>query len=199
MWYFLRHGKTSENDLHIAQGRLDTPLSDVGREQAAIVATRLSFIPPPEVIYSSPLLRAKETVEILTDTLHLPVVYDDNLMEWSLGETEGDTLENFQKKNPGFEIRWNDFEFRYPGGESKRELSERAIRFVKRLRSESRVPLVVGHQGNLNYVIVEALGLPATAAIPFRLGNCGVAIIKPGQVYNRLVLFQGEGNMPWDK
>ena len=198
MWWFLRHGATAENVLHKIQGHLDTPLSEAGRAQAHVLADRFAFDPRPEIIFTSPLKRAKVTAEILAAALNLQVVEVEDLKEWSLGEAEGDTLENYVKKNPGFEIRWDDFEFHYPGGETKRELAERATRFVASLRNENRIPLIVAHQAILHYIINAALGLPPTAAVPFRLGNCGLAAIKPGPVYNRLVLFQGENKMPWD-
>ena len=199
MWWFLRHGETEKNISHIVQGHLDIPLSPTGLNQIRHFISQIQLDPPPQIVFASPLVRARVTAETIANRYGISEVkVCDDLIEWSLGEAEGDTLENYLKENPGFQIRWDDFDFRYPGGESKRELSQRAVRFVDFLRTEARVPLIVAHQAILNYVISAALGIPDSAAMPFRLGNCGLAAIKPGLPYGRLVLFQGKYRMPWD-
>ncbi len=198
MWWFLRHGATEFNRHHRIQGKSDIPLSDLGRQQAHQLVDTTQFDPLPEIIYSSPLLRARNTAEVVANALKLPLILDERLMEWNCGDAEGESLEAYLQNHPDFSIVWDDLDFRYPHGESKRELCHRGSEFVAMLRNETRVPLVVAHQAILNCVIFSALGLPESPAMPLRLGNCGLALIKPGIPYGRMILFQGAHTMPWD-
>ena len=92
----VRHGLTDWNREGRFQGHLDPPLSDDGREQARLIATRLaaSAKEPARRIVSSPLLRALETAEIIAEALGLPtdkVVRDARLRELGQGAWEGRT------------------------------------------------------------------------------------------------------------
>lgn len=195
----MRHAATDANHGHIIQGRRDVSLSETGRRQVAVLSESLTFVPSPDTLLCSPLQRAIETAKPLSERFAIPIQIDERLIEWSLGEAEGDTLEGYLHKNPDFKIRWDDMSFRYPGGESKQELANRAKYFVSDLRnSQCQSPLIIGHQAILNFVISFALNLPESAGMPFRLGNCGYAIVKPGLPYGRLVSFTGDPDLPWD-
>ena len=64
MLYIMRHGKTEWNELHKLQGRTDIPLNEEGRkmaEQAREKYKDVSF----DICYCSPLIRARETAEIV--------------------------------------------------------------------------------------------------------------------------------------
>ncbi|XP_039835549.1 phosphoglycerate mutase-like protein 4 [Panicum virgatum] len=61
----VRHGETSTNASRIIQGQLDPELNEIGRQQAYVVAHRLSKEAKPTAIYSSDLKRAAETAEII--------------------------------------------------------------------------------------------------------------------------------------
>ena len=88
MLYIIRHGKTDWNERHKIQGRTDIPLNDEGRamaEEAREEYKDVNF----DVVFCSPLVRAKETAEILLKGRNLPINIDDRLMEMSFGEYEG--------------------------------------------------------------------------------------------------------------
>ena len=89
--YFIRHGETPWNKEKRLQGRSDIPLNEYGKELAQITAQALKNI-PFDVIYSSPLLRAKETAQILAEGRNLPILEDPRLLEMSFGEGEGESL-----------------------------------------------------------------------------------------------------------
>lgn len=87
---FLRHGQTDWNAQGLFQGRTDIPLNETGRAQArAQAAALLHHDPPVEVIYASPLLRAKETAEIVQQALGLSIYFDERLVERCFGNLEG--------------------------------------------------------------------------------------------------------------
>lgn len=90
MIYILRHGETSWNARHLFQGQVDTTLDDNGRAQAAQAKKRiqslgLSF----DAVYSSPISRAVETVEIVTGLPREKIVLDDRLKEMNFGPLDG--------------------------------------------------------------------------------------------------------------
>lgn len=71
--YLARHGQDEDNAANILNGHRDTPLTALGREQAAhLAATIVQHKIQIEKIYSSPLQRAFQTAEIVAETLHLP-------------------------------------------------------------------------------------------------------------------------------
>ena len=80
MLYIMRHGKTDWNAKHKLQGRTDIPLNEEGiqmAEQAKEKYKDVNF----DICYCSPLVRAKQTAEIVLEGRNIPIVYDDRLME----------------------------------------------------------------------------------------------------------------------
>ena len=66
MLYIVRHGQTHKNKQKVLQGRSDLPLNDEGRAQALEVGEKLNELGiKPEILYSSPLIRAVETAELI--------------------------------------------------------------------------------------------------------------------------------------
>lgn len=87
--YFARHGQSEANVLEVISNRgLVHPLTDLGRQQAAELAQSLASVPIAR-IYSSPLLRAVQTAEIVSATLHVPLEIADALREPDCGIMEG--------------------------------------------------------------------------------------------------------------
>lgn len=87
MLYIMRHGKTDWNAKHKLQGRTDIPLNEEGiqmAEQAKEKYKDVNF----DICYCSPLVRAKQTAEIVLEGRNIPIVYDDRLMEMCFGVYE---------------------------------------------------------------------------------------------------------------
>ena len=89
MIYIIRHGQTELNISNALQGRSDHPLNGTGIRQAMEAAERLKGI-PFAAVYSSPLIRAVRTAEIIVPTLN-PVI-DERLIEMEYGPYEGKSL-----------------------------------------------------------------------------------------------------------
>jgi len=135
--YFIRHGETDFNVAQRLQGRSETKLNVRGRSQSSELAGVLRDLLErdrhqlsDDAYVSSPLLRARETMELLRSGLGLdPKAYaiDVRLAEISYGEWEGFTLKEIQARDPGvLQRRERDkWDFRPPGGESYREVAER--------------------------------------------------------------------------
>src|SRR5262245_50499597 len=135
--YFIRHGETDFNVAQRLQGRSDTSLNARGRAQSGEFAGVLRDLfardrhQPSDYAYvSSPLLRARQTMEIVRAALGLePKAYgvDERLAEISYGEWEGFTLAEIQAREPGvLQRRERDkWDFIPPGGESYRDVAKR--------------------------------------------------------------------------
>jgi len=99
----VRHGETDWNREGRWQGHSDTHLNDVGREQARRLAAELHAV---DVVYSSDLVRARETAEILARALGLEVQFDARLRERSFGAWEGMTTPEIEAGFGEEHTRW---------------------------------------------------------------------------------------------
>lgn len=100
--YIIRHGQTDWNIVKKLQGTEDIPLNDTGRGQASVCAQALSSI-PFEAIYTSPLSRARETAQIISDyKCHAPVIVEPGLIERDFGEGSGMTYEELHNRYPEY-------------------------------------------------------------------------------------------------
>lgn len=192
IWWFLRHFQTSHNADQIPQGQKDIPLSPEGREKLKEFTQSHTFNPCPEIIYSSDLSRALETAQALSEHLKIRLIPDPRLREWNLGDREGVKLEEFNQKYPNFVIDYDDLDFRYPNGESKRELYQRLENFYLELLPKKEIPLIVSHRGAINCLICHSLKIPPQARMPFKLKPGGIAAVNPFAQYNGLLCYQGK-------
>jgi len=161
--YFVRHGETEYNRRGIVQGGgIDSSLNDTGREQAQVLANRFQekrF----DAVYSSTLLRAKQTADILASP-HEPVrrAYLDDLQEMSWGIYEGAGPSSDRDAALGeIKSQWRDgyFDRTVEGGESILDVQERALRAVDHLVSEESgsTVLVVTHGRYLRVLLASVL------------------------------------------
>jgi broad specificity phosphatase PhoE len=125
------------------QGRTDNPLNDVGRGQARAAALLLPDA--VDVIYVSPLMRARETAEIINGRYGVGTVVDERLIERDFGIYEG-VYFNEVDINIGAMRRWTD-NAATPGGEAIREVAARVHRFLGDIIKEGKfkTAVVVAH------------------------------------------------------
>lgn len=88
MIYLVRHGQTDWNLEKKTQGHTDISLNDNGREQAKLVSDVIKDY-KIDKIYSSDLLRAKETADIINEKFGLDIILDNRLREINYGDLEG--------------------------------------------------------------------------------------------------------------
>ena len=138
--YLARHGETDDNAPPArVQGSIDTPLNERGREQARRIAAELGTS-GLAAVYSSQLVRARETAEIVAAELGLAVTVDERLAESHRGQWEGRLIEEIEREEPELWASWRrgGEEFTFPGGES---LAEHAARVAAALEDVRRGPL----------------------------------------------------------
>ncbi len=127
--YLIRHGETNWNKERRFQGRSDIPLNEKGEELAFVTADALKNVPFTH-IFSSPLIRAYRTAEIMRRDRDLPIVTDPRLIEMGFGVIEGvpsatisDILEKFFKAPQDYVAP--------EGGESYEEVCARTRNFIE--------------------------------------------------------------------
>nr|CAI9744699.1 Alpha-ribazole-5'-phosphate phosphatase (EC [uncultured bacterium] len=180
--YVVRHGETDLNAKKVMQGWLDEPLNQNGRDLAALTgqAMKAEGIRFDECI-SSPLSRAKETVEIILRESgnSIPVATDDRIKEISFGEMEGRKLSEMGEEAAAF---FSDpFGFPgAPGGERIRDVCERTQAFLRELisRDDGKTYLIGIHGCALRAMLNFLYDDPGDfwhGHVPY---NCAVNIVE---------------------
>ncbi len=144
-----RHGETAENKERRFQGQKDVPLNETGREQARDLA-RLVEGEGLRRVVASPLVRARETAEIVGAQLGLDVDLDDRLKEIDVGDWERRLKDDVEREDPE---TWAAFraageDWRFPGGESLQEQQDRVVDALVDVTQAGVLPaLLVCHRG----------------------------------------------------
>lgn len=194
----VRHAHAGEPDTGSPErlsGWYDLPLSPVGRRQLEPLQRKLAALPAPAALYSSPLRRALATAAAVAWTTGLPVRLLGALREISCGRLEGIPLEQLRAQHRALwerHVARHDPEFRWPGGESYRELRRRAWRAVARIVSAhpgQRV-VVVTHAGVITQLVGALAGVSAASWERFRVGNASITELEIGESA-RLTRFDG--------
>ena len=87
----MRHGLTNWNKIKKLQGRSDILLAQEGIELAEKVAEGMKDV-DIDLVISSPLIRAKQTAEIVMAGRNLPMITDRRIIEMSFGDWEGQSM-----------------------------------------------------------------------------------------------------------
>lgn len=150
MIYLVRHGQTQFNAERRQQGRLDSPLTALGRSQAAAVGRLLQDLvgkPAGWRLVSSPLGRALDTARIIGERLGLPVETDPRVIEVSFGQWDGRLRDELAAEHPDVFAR-KDWQFSAPGGETYEDVHARVADWLSSLPAEpERKVIVVSHGG----------------------------------------------------
>jgi broad specificity phosphatase PhoE len=189
--YYVRHGLTDWNIAGRLQGHHDIPLNQTGREQAVCCgqilgdllacdgcsAVQLDYV-------SSPLSRARETMEIMRVTLGTaPAGYaiEPRLTEISFGEWEGLTYAEVMQRDPDVVAKReaDKWEFLPPGGENYRQV---ALRVGAWYASLERDTVVCAH-GGTGRALVALLGIAAPEeAVHHSIDQGVVYLLAPGSL-----------------
>jgi broad specificity phosphatase PhoE len=155
-----RHGESDWNRSKRWQGFTDRPLTEVGRQQAAVLAERLEDT-ELDAVYSSDLRRARETAEVVARSRGLTVQTTPELREVDVGSWSGLTRAEAEARYPEGYARWLQGAEGWEDGETYGQLGERVVRAIQRIAKEhdgERV-LIVAHGGTIRAVHAAALGV----------------------------------------
>jgi len=150
----IRHGETLWNKEGRVQGTSDIELSDIGTNQAGLLASSLKN-QRIEAIYSSPLKRALQTAQIINEFHSLRIHTYKELMEMDQGVFEGLSFKELMNDKKDFLKQWiaDPASVKMPEGESLTELQDRAWSIMEHIISQDKNSLVVSH----NFTIAAIL------------------------------------------
>ena len=174
---FVRHGESIANKNGIIQGHSDYSLSELGLEQSGKTADTLAKDYKFDAIYSSDLIRAKETVEIIIEKINITKInFDERLREINLGIFEGRNTKELTKEEKEYlDSCWIEHTKRLPNGENVEEMISRvksAFIEITQTYDEDSTILVVAHGGTLFHIIKSTLNLYPEDAEWFK--NCSI-------------------------
>ena len=166
--YLIRHGRQASKDCGA-----DVPLDDAGREQARLLGLRMTGSAgeavPVRRIYTSPLLRARETAEILTRATEVPCLVRDSLSEIDYGELTGLDYQTRFTRYAGFyrERARSGEDIPYPGGENLADVWQRVRPFFEEITAREGDIAVVTHLETIRAILGGTLGFPFAACRHF--------------------------------
>jgi phosphoserine phosphatase len=195
----VRHGESVWVAEGRFQGRLDPPLSELGRRQAELVARRLAApgprdwaaLPPwpPLAVWHSPLSRTAQTADIIAaHQPGLPTHASEQLIEIAQGEWEGLTHTEVAQRWPAELAAWrrSPVDNHAPGGEALldavpriRAAAQALLETLDAARNEPDEPwiAIVAHDGIFRLLVMTLVGLPYERfwSLPFNL--CAISVI----------------------
>lgn len=186
----VRHGESNVTvERRIGGLRTCSGLSDLGRRQAAALAERVArgHEPPVDVLLSSTFPRARETAEIVSGALELPVVSHVDLGEHDPGpECDGLTFEDYVERYGRGDWEHDPYAHGFPGGETLAAFQHRAADALARVARDhdGASVMVVCHGGVIDRAVRLFLQAPATGGFEVHTLNTSITeflLVRPGR------------------
>lgn len=139
--FLVRHGETNWNKERRIQGRADIPLNEYGIYLAKETAKGLNHI-TFDRCYTSPLIRAVETANLLVAEKNIPIIVDNRIIEMSFGKFEGLSVIGEKHRAPESFKAFIQAPEKYQApkdGESFEEVKRRTKSFIKELAAKKEL------------------------------------------------------------
>ena len=187
-----RHAPTPNNLDGVIQGSLDVSLDETGRARAAWAASHIAAlygdpVIPREVagstsalrVFSSPLVRARETAAALTSLVGGDVVVDHAFTQRSYGAWEGLTWDEVKRDFPDeFARRQRGLDPRISGWDGQRDVAARVLEGLERIWDEAKPAVVVSHGSPITLGLLAAIGEPASSVVLGRVPHAAWAVVR---------------------
>ena len=195
----MRHGQTEWNQAMRTQGRTDIPLDETGRAQAVLAAERLKNL-HLSAVYTSPLLRARQTAEAVGIQHGLNVIPHPLLVERDFGIWEGEEFSALTNKYPDGIRLWREDPVAYTpeNAESLTDVLARCTTFLKELcarHGDEEKVLVVSHSIPLRLMVAYLIGLPPARLHSLRMDNAAYTELLLREKYNTLLVLNDTGHL----
>ncbi|HCJ66466.1 MAG TPA: phosphoglycerate mutase [Elusimicrobia bacterium] len=181
----VRHAECPGNVDGVFRGRIDYPLTGTGKEQTKLLAEELREY-PIKTIYSSPLIRCRQTAEAIAKLTKVKIFAEEGLNNIKLGAWEGKAKREIKEKSPKLWKLWvtEPEKLSIPEGETLAEVQKRAVKTVKRIvaQDKGKTVLLVTHRAVLKPLIAGLLSLPQPYFWKIHLDNCSYSIIEYNEV-----------------
>ena len=171
-FYFVRHGQTVWNVENKICGVTDSPLTELGREQALETGRNIlsQGIKADEILYS-PLSRAADTAKLISEMTGIPCREEPRLIEQNFGKWESTPRDgrDFKKAKESFACS-------YEGGESMLRLAQRIYNLLDEIKAESdnKTYILVAHNGIARMVQSYFTDMTNEEFAAWGIKNCAV-------------------------
>ena len=171
--YAIRHGQTDSNIKRIYNGAINEDINETGIAQAEN-AKKIINTKEYDVIYCSPMLRARHTCQIINEK-NIPVIYDDRLVERTLGNLDGKKLSDegfFEEKFYDYNYKDSDEKF-----EDLKTLFKRVHNFLNEIikKEKGKNILIVAHGGILRAIYYYFNQIPENGDLScYTSKNCDI-------------------------
>lgn len=186
----IRHGESVADVTDRHEGRADFPLTEVGRDQVRRLAKWVAQALPPDLIWSSPLVRAVETARLIAASTGAPLVFKEGLMEMDNGLLAGMPRDEAAIKFP-LSVDGRKYHQKVWGGESEIEFRARVetvfAELIELVTVHKRIA-VVAHGGTITMLFRSFLGLPMESNVWLRTADTGLHLWEITGRARRLLL-----------
>jgi broad specificity phosphatase PhoE len=185
----VRHGQTAANIEGLWHGSTDTPLTERGQDQARKLGAYFHNIMAPDVIYASPLQRARNTAQAIADAHNLEVQLDPRLQEFCLGDWEGFKFEDIDLTHDKEGRLYSDPDFAPPNGESQHGVRKRVVEAIEEIlaRHPDQNVVLVSHGVALGIALSHYLHQTPTKWLDYAHRNTAYTELCP--VSKTLLMF----------
>jgi probable phosphoglycerate mutase len=175
----VRHGQTDENVSGRISGQGPVPLNARGQEQARLVAEALAPL-GVHYIFSSPLVRARQTAEFLAERLQKSIEEIPDLREVGYGDWEGKTFNEMRTHPVAHQVFHDPINATFPNGESLLEVQQRGIRAVEWVRNTypQAIVTMVSHGDVIRTALAHYLGMPFNEYRRLDLDNGAISVLE---------------------
>ena len=176
----VRHGVTATTGKVLPGRAAGLHLSEDGRRQAEATAARIKTLPKVAAVYASPLERAQETAEPIAAARKLKLRIEPGLLECEFGDWTGKRLTALSKKKEWAIVQNRPSSFRFPDGESLREMQGRMVETLDEIarRHAGRTVVAVSHADPIKAVVVEAMGAHLDSYQRVVISPCSITVVQ---------------------
>jgi len=201
--FLIRHGENEWVETGKLAGR--TPgvhLNEKGHQQSAVLAERLAK-QPISAIYSSPLVRCMETAQPLAQRLNLHIRAESGLLEVDYGDWRGKALKELSHQPEWQLVQVYPSGFRFPGGETLREVQSRVVATLERIRTQHAGEAIAlfAHGDILRTALTWYLGAPLDLFQRIVISTASVTLLAFHRFGPRILVVNETGALPqvgWD-
>jgi broad specificity phosphatase PhoE len=194
----VRHGETAWNRDRRWQGQHDLPLTAIGEAQAVATARRL-MVEKPVALYSSDLVRARRTAEVIAKACRLDVQLDPGVREVDVGSWVGLTSDQAAERFPDGHARWVAGGTGWDDGETYPAMAERVVAAISSITSRHAAAdrvVIVTHGGPIRAAAAHAVALEGDGRRRLAAGpNASLTTIDVQDDGWRLVAYNDAGHI----
>ncbi len=171
----VRHGESEGNAIRRFTTSGEAKITDLGRRQAHEAALNIKLKYKPAFVIASTFARARETGRIIADELGIPIQYEAEFREMSLGDLAGQPYDSIAS-DPTFDPK-RSWLWRAPNGESHEDVMKRVAPVLDEVAKKHPHDeiVIVSHGGVMRSVWAHVTGKWEDAHVP---PNCGIVVIE---------------------